>query len=148
MHWVYLLFQGIKPCSFIFRFLSSVLISFPLFFFFCYQFPYCGSKLNNLVLNNLLLECCAITRVSRPTSIFFVAPYRKSKNSSPSPREPGRSYSDECSVVAAWVLGCSVCNGCCVVNVMIALLAVTNSNNNFFLYFTVLPSSLHHHLCM
>jgi hypothetical protein len=27
----------------------------------------------------------------------------------------GRSYSDECSVVVAWVLGCSLCNGCCVV---------------------------------
>jgi hypothetical protein len=49
--------------------------------------------------------------VSRPTSIFFVAAFRRSKNSSPSPREPGRSYSDECSVVVAWVLGCSVCNG-------------------------------------
>jgi hypothetical protein len=56
-----------------------------------------------------------LRRVSRPTSIFFVAAFRKSKNSSPSPREVGRSYSDECSVVVAWVLGCSLCNGCCVV---------------------------------
>jgi hypothetical protein len=61
------------------------------------------------------LECCEITRVSRPTSILFVAAFRKSKNSSPSPRESGRSYSDECSVVVAWVLGFSLCNGCCVV---------------------------------
>jgi hypothetical protein len=39
----------------------------------------------------------------------------QSKNASPSPREPGRSYSNECSVVVAWVLGCFVYNGCCVV---------------------------------
>jgi hypothetical protein len=76
---------------------------------------YIGQRHTDIGLSHPSLECCEITRVSRPTSIFFVAAFCKSKNSSPSPRESGRSYSDECSVVVAWVLGCSLCNGCCVV---------------------------------